>query len=53
MSELSLRVIVLPSLVYSVSGFELDSEQDEMRKALLIKKETDFDCLILLVFTNS
>ena len=41
MSELLLRVIVLPSLVYSVSGFELDSEQDEMRKALLINQETE------------
>ena len=50
MSELSLRVIVLPSLVYSVAGFELDSEQDELRKALLIKQETDFDFLLLLVF---
>ena len=53
MSELSLRVIVLPSLVYSVAGFELDSEQDELRKALLIKQETDFDFLLLLVFSNS
>ena len=51
MSELSLRVIVLPSLVYSVAGF--DSEQDELRKALLIKQETDFDFLLLLVFSNS
>ena len=50
MSELSLRVIVLPSLVYSVAGFELDSEQDELRKALLIKQEADFDFLLLLVF---
>ena len=53
MSELSVRVIVLLSLVYSVAGFELDSEQDELRKALLIKQETDFDFLILLVFANS
>ena len=53
MSELSLRVIVLPSLVYSIAGFELDSEQDELRKALLIKVETDFDFLLLLVFANS
>ena len=53
MSELSLRVIVLPSLVYSVAGFELDSEQDELRKALLIKQETDFDFLLLLVVSNS
>ena len=33
--------------------FELDSEQDELRKALLIKQETDFDFLLLLVFANS
>ena len=38
MSESSLRVIVLPSLVYPY--FELDIEQDEIRKALLIKQET-------------
>ena len=38
MSELSLSVIVLPLLEYSVSGFELDSEQGELRKALLIKQ---------------
>ena len=44
---------MLPSLVYSIAGFELDSEQDELRKALLIKVETDFDFLLLLVFANS
>ena len=38
MSESSLRVIVLPSLVFPY--FELDIEQDEIRKALLIKQET-------------
>ena len=37
MSEFSLRVIVLPSLVYPY--FELDVEQDETCKALLIKHE--------------
>ena len=38
MSESSLKVIVLPSLVYPY--YELDIEQDEIRKSLLIKKET-------------
>ena len=40
-SESSLKVIVLPSLVYLY--FELDIEQakDEMRKALLIKQGTE------------
>ena len=37
MSEYSLRIIVLPSLVYPC--FELDIEQDEIRIALLIKKK--------------
>ena len=36
MSESSLRVIVLPSLV--CTRFELDNEQDEVRKASLIKQ---------------
>ena len=40
MSEYSLRVIVLPSLVYPY--FELDIEQNEIRKALLIKQETEW-----------
>ena len=44
---------MLPSLVYSIAGFELDSEQDELPKALLIKQETDFDFLLFLVFANS
>ena len=35
----SCRVIVLPSLVYPY--FELDNKQDEIRKALLIKQETE------------
>ena len=39
MSESSLKVIVLPSLVYPYC--ELDIEQDEIRKSLLIKKETE------------
>ena len=38
MSESSLRVIVLPLLVYLY--FRLDIEQDKIRKALLIKQET-------------
>ena len=40
MSESSLRVIVLPSLVYSY--FKLDIEQGEIRKGLLIKQETEW-----------
>ena len=40
MSESSLRVIVLPSLV-SDPYFELDNEQEEVRKAVLIKQETE------------
>ena len=40
MSESSLRVIVLPSfIVYPY--FELDIEQDKIRKPLLIKQETE------------
>ena len=39
MSESSLRVIVLPSLVYSY--FDLDIEQDEIRKPWLVKQETE------------
>ena len=42
MSEFSLyRAIVLPSLVLLYPYFELDFEQDEIRKALLIKQETE------------
>ena len=37
MSESSLRVIVLPLLVYPY----FDIDQDEIRKALLIKQETE------------
>ena len=39
MSESSLRVIVLPSIVYPY--FYLDIEKDEKRKASLIKQETE------------
>ena len=42
MSESSLhRDIVLPSLVLLYPYFELDIEQDEIRKALLIRQETE------------
>ena len=57
MSEYSLRVIVLPSLVYPY--FELDIEQNEIRKALLIKQETEWIerfcsyLFIYLFFANS
>ena len=40
MSESSLRVIVLQSLVYPY--FQLDIKQDEISKALLIKQETEW-----------
>ena len=53
MRESSLRVIVLPSLVYPY--FELDIEQDEIRKALLIKNETEWIewlCSFLLIPTS-
>ena len=49
MAESSLRVIVLPSLVYPY--FELDIEQEEIRKAFLIKQKTSW--MILLLFANS
>ena len=39
MSESSLRVIVLQSLVYPY--FQLDIKQDEISKAFLIKQETE------------
>ena len=39
MSESSLKVIVFPWLVYPY--FEPYNEQDEVRKALLIKQETE------------
>ena len=47
MSESSLRVIVLPSLVYPY--FELDNKQDEIRKALLIKQEIEWFCSLLVI----
>ena len=40
MSEPLLWVVVLLSLVYP--SLELDIEQDEIRKALLIKQETEW-----------
>ena len=51
MSEYSLRVIVLPSLVYPY--FELDIEQNEIRKALLIKQETKRNEWFCPFFANS
>ena len=39
MSQSSLSFIVLPSIVYPF--FEHDVEQNEIRKALLIKQETE------------
>ena len=42
---------MLPSLVHPY--FELDIEQDEICKALLIKQETEWIEMILLLFANS
>ena len=53
MLEFSLSVIVLPSSAYPY--FEPYIEQDEMRKALLIKQETEWIewfCSFLLIFTH-
>ena len=53
MSESSLRVIVLPSLVYPY--FEVDNKQDEIRKALLIKQETEWIewfCSLLVILKS-
>ena len=50
MSESSVIVIVLPSLVYAC--FKAEIEQDEMRKLLLIKQETEWTewfCTSLLI----
>ena len=50
MSQSSLRFIVLPSIVYPF--FEHDIEQSEIRKALLIKQETEWIewfCSFLLI----
>ena len=50
MSQFSLyRAIVLPSLVLLYPYFELDFEQDEIRKALLIKQETEWFFSFLLI----
>ena len=40
MSESSIIVIVLPSLVYTC--FNAEIEQDEIRKPLLVKQETEW-----------
>ena len=53
MSKSSLRDIVLPSLGYPY--FKLDIEQDEIRKALLIKLEpvwTEWFCSFLSIPTS-
>ena len=53
MLEFSLSVIVLPSSAYPY--FEPYIEQDEMRKALLIKQETEWIewfCSFLLISTR-
>ena len=50
MSESSLIVIVLQSLVYPY--FKHDIEQDEIRQALLVKQETgwiEWFCSFLLI----
>ena len=50
MSESSLKVFVLPSLVYPY--YELDIEQDDVRKSLLIKQESEWIewfCSFLLI----
>ena len=53
MPELLLWVVVLLSLVYP--SFELDIEQDEIRKALLTKQETEWIewFWIFWIFSNS
>ena len=49
MSESLLReLIVLPLLVYPY--FELDNEQDEIHKALIIKQENEW--MTLFLFAN-
>ena len=50
MSESSLKVFVLPSLVYLY--YELDIRQDDVRKSLLIKQESEWIewfCSVLLI----
>ena len=51
MSESSVIVIVLPSLVYTC--FNAEIEQDEIRKPLLVKQETEWieNCTSLLNLT--
>ena len=51
MSESSAIVIVLPSLVYTC--FNAEIEQDEIRKPLLVKQETEWieNCTSLLNLT--
>jgi len=51
MSESSSGVIVSPSLVYPY--FELDIEQDTIRKAMLIKQETEWIERICSFFAHS
>ena len=51
MSESSVIVILLPSLVYTC--FNAEIEQDEIRKPLLVKQETEWieNCTSLLNLT--
>ena len=51
MSESSVIVIVLPSLVYTC--FNAEIEQDEIRKPLLVEQETEWieNCTSLLNLT--
>jgi len=51
MSESSLIVIVLSSLVYPY--FKLDVEQDEIRQALLIKQESEWIEWFCSFYANS
>ena len=54
MSESSLSVTVSPSLIYPYFE-QLDIEQDEIRKALLIKHETEWIerfCFFFLIPTS-
>ena len=51
-SESSLKVIVLPSLVYPYFELDIKQAKDEMRKALLIKQGTEWIewfCWIFLI----
>ena len=47
MSESSLKVILLSSLIYHY--FEVNIEQDKIRKALLIKQQTEWFCFLLTI----